>query len=705
MSTSQMIPLFRVPEPSSPQRTPLGAALYMSKDKVSEVAHIYQVDQLFRKVDIRDKTAVRVFLVDAVELGAKKSWLADAFGITRQTLHNYVETKKHFGMEGLINGYNPNRGKSSRQAQRRDHADKLNLGNKAAVLREMRKAEHEKKEQEEQVPPLSHYFEEEDRSKEIAATNQVFWECHGWKASRYAGTFIYLPLLISKWKWLELVQGFYGEAWRIFMVFLLMAAQNIRSIEGLKNVSSREAGRILGIRKILSKPTVWSWFYEASAKRLADGLLKSYFTYQLRAGIVSFWLWASDGHLLPYTGKERVRHSYNTQRQMPVPGQTSIVTCDEQGRVVDFVISEGKGDLRGQIIELAKKWKKECPSQPIMVFDREGSGAPFFYQMVKEKISFCTWEKNVDASLLKSITEEEFLHCFSLNDKEYGCFEREKLITLKTEGSQEDHPFVLREIVLWNKTSNRRTCGLAWTGDRSVSTEECAKAILTRWGASENTFKHIAERHPFHYHPGFSTSKSPNQQIANPLLKEVKTQIGSLKGKIKTLFSKLARKEEALNQDGSVRKNSVKARVEAQITMEESRLAELQKRRSELPEKVDASSLENYGSIQEIDNEGKYLFDFVTCSVWNARKMMVDWLKSIYGNENDVVDLFYAITACHGWIKSTDTEVVVRLEALEQQSRRAAQEALCLKLNNLFARTPGGKLLTVEVGLADSGKM
>jgi hypothetical protein len=113
---------------------------------------------------------------------------------------------------------------------------------------------------------------------------------------------------------------------------------------------------------------------------------------------------------------------------------------------------------------------------------------------------------------------------------------------------------------------------------------------------------------------------------------------------------------------------------------------------------VNVSELENYRSFQNIDNEGKNMFDFVTTSVWNARKMMVAWLKEAYSHDNDVVDLFYAITNCHGWIKVTSHRVMARLEPLQQPSRRAAQEYLCRKLNSTNAMIPGGRYLSVEVG-------
>ncbi len=165
---------------------------------------------------------------------------------------------------------------------------------------------------------------------------------------------------------------------QIFMVFLLMAARNIRSIEQLKNVRVREAGIVLGMRRMPAKPKVWEWFYRAASKQISQILLTDYFRYQIRAGLVGIGSWFTDGHLLPYTGKESVHSAYNTQRRMPVPGQTSMVTCDSSGRVVDFEIQEGGGDLRGRIAALKRKWSGELPQPPVMVFDKRGVWNWFF---------------------------------------------------------------------------------------------------------------------------------------------------------------------------------------------------------------------------------------------------------------------------------------------------------------------------------------
>jgi hypothetical protein len=517
--------------------------------------------------------------------------------------------------------------------------------------------------------------------------------------------FAYLIVLMMEWKWLGLVMGYMGGAYKILLVFVLMVARNIRSLEQLKHVRRREAGIVLGLGRLPSKPTIWSWFYEAASKQVARLMLFDYVRYQLRAGLVGLSLWFTDGHHLPYTGKEKVRSGYNTQRRMPFPGQTNLVTCDSSGRIVDFEIQEGKGDLRGHISELSHKWEPELAGLPVMIFDREGYGAPFFSGLVQEKIPFITWEKHVDTVALTELDDALFTGKFSLNGKTYQYFEAEKSFTYTPDvPDAESHCFRLRRIYLWNTTSQRRTCGLAWSGEQSMSPEDCARAILSRWGASENTFKHLQARHPFHYHPGFTLVESERQDLANPVIKAKERGITKITRELNNLYKKLTNTPESLNKDGTPRKNSAKAQLQQTVSEKETQLEHLKQEKAALPERVDVSTLEDYRSFKRIDNAGKYLFDFVTMSVWNARKQLVDWLRPSFTQENELVDLWYAISACHGWVKVTPDEVIVRLEPLQQPKRRLAQEQLCRKLTSLGAQTPTGKWMVIAVGESPSSQ-
>jgi hypothetical protein len=655
---------------------------------------------VIKRCNLADKTAKKLLVIEALEHGAMKSRLASALQMSRQTIDNYQGTVKHFGLDGLMKGYDPSVSKSVR-VQREKHAqnNKRVPGNRARQLEQIRREKRQAREKQSHQQCVFKFGYEDDTIL-VEPENQPFSEQHDWQPSRYAGVATYLVALISEWKWLHLVMGYFGSGYKIFMVFLLMAARNIRSIEKLKNVRHREAGIVLGLKHLASKPTLWQWFYNVSDQGRCNSLLSDYFRYQICSGLVGLQIWFTDGHLLPYTGKHSVHYSYNTQRRMPVPGQTSMVTCDQHGRIVGFEIHEGKGNLKQYILNLGEKYNDDLPCSPVMVFDREGSANSFYSKLVLTGSPFVAWQKNINTEQLAAIEDCKFDEPFEFNGKSYKVFEDEKIITYCPSEDAEigKHCFKLRHIFIWNQSSKRKTCALAWTGDTKMSTIDCASAILHRWGASENTFKHTKERHPLHYHPGFKLVESDRQEIKNPALKQKADQIKRIKKELKKLYKKLSKAKVVLNKDGSPRENSVRERIKNDIGNYEAELDKLNEEKKALPEKVDPTTLEDYKSIKKIDNEGKNLFDFVTASVWNARKMMVSWLRSFYSQDNDVVDLFYAIADCHGWIKNTKTEVIVRLEPLQQHSRCMAQEELCRKLTNMGAQTPNGKWIKIEVG-------
>ncbi len=664
----------------------------------------YRNARHYETVDFKDHAAKRVFVVELVDKGAVQAQVADALDLSRQSIHNWRESKKYFGLQGVINNYKVSESKSLSK-QRKGKASQLGSGNNARELEALRKKNREERESQQ----LAFDFSCCPGGKEetVSPAVQVYSGVHDWKQTRYAGVFLYVVSLVANWNWLALVQGFFGSFYHIFVVFLLMAARNIRSLEQLKNVRFGECAVLLGLPSLPARENLWQWFYQAAAKKRSQLLLRAYFLHQVRAGLVSVWLWFTDGHLLPYSGKNKIHKAYNTQRRMPFPGQTSLVSCDGTGRIVDFSIEEGKGDLRQRMFELADQWSDELKSFPVMVFDREGSGLGFFSELVKQNICFATWEKYANKKRIEALPAEKFTESFSFNGKDYRFFEEEKLCEFQPDEAEKEagltfHKFVLRRFVIWNLSSNRRASGLAWDGRDGVSKgltgRECAEAILSRWGASENTFKHLNDRHPLHYHPGFKLVNSDKQLISNPAIEESAGKISGLKTKLSKLYRDAAKVPEVTNKDGSVRCNSKKQRLSEKTTDLEKQMSEEQVLKAQLTEKVDVSTLENYSSFKRIDNEGKHLFDFVTASVWNARKQMVDWLRQDFTNNNEVVDLFYAISDCHGWIKTTSTDVVVRLEPLQQPRRRTAQERLCKKLSQLGAMTPNGKWLSIEVG-------
>lgn len=705
-----------------------GYALHLPRGPRAPAA-VYHRGSLIKRVNLRDKAERRLLVVELLQHGVNQTRLAEALQLSRQTLHNYRESYREFGVQGLLHGYSPARSKDEAR-QRHIHVHKRRPGAKARELEALRRAKREQTARGEQAemawdgehaPAAAFALTEPAIEATLGAalaapapapepsaasvTERPYAQAHAWQASRYAGVFPIVMVLVSQWQWLARVMGLFGDGWRVFMVFVLMAVRNLRSIEQLKHARREEAGRLLGLGSLPCLDTLWGWFYSVAQQRRAEALLASCFADQLQRGLVGTDMWFTDGHLLPYTGTHKLHASYHTQRRMPTPGQTNLVTSDGRGRIVCFDIQEGKGDLRARILALGAYARAQSLGvMPLQVFDRQGDGLGFFSALVAQQTPFVTWEKNADQPRLRALEEACFTASVSVNGTDYRLLEETKSCTYmpaqntaETTGAT-PHRFTLRRIVVWNQRTEHRTSVLCWDGALGLTPAAIATAMLSRWGASENTFKHLQERHPYHYHPGFGLGESEKQDIANPAIKALDEQRRRLKTQLTRLYKQHANSTPSTNKDGTPRANGKQQRLAAQIAAAEAELQRLKAERDQLPERVDVGTLADYRSFKAIDNEGKNLFDFVTASVWNARRQLIDWLDASYAKDSDRVDLLYAILNCQGWIRSDGQWVVVRLEPLQQPARRAAQEQLCRKLTGLGAKIPGGKWLRLEVG-------
>jgi len=96
--------------------------------------------QTVKVVDLSDPVSKKILIVDAIDLGAMPTYLAKALDISRQTIHNYLEIRKHFGIQGLIHGYNPDVSKNLIK-QRNLHADDMCRGNKSEQVAQLRAQE------------------------------------------------------------------------------------------------------------------------------------------------------------------------------------------------------------------------------------------------------------------------------------------------------------------------------------------------------------------------------------------------------------------------------------------------------------------------------------------------------------------------------------------------------------------------------------
>lgn len=607
--------------------------------------------------------------------------------MSRQTIDNWIASYRKYGLKGFINSTKENVGRPR--------------GNKAL---EHERARKEKSAETDRISPT--LFDvpvsaiQEVSDEQMPTEQEMPFSEESTTANRYSGAIIPMILLAHKWSWFHLIIGFFGKGYRIFQVFLLMAVKNIRSLEQMKNIRTKEGGNILGIGQLPSVTNLRYWFKKVSQTEISDKLKNTFFGWQLKNALVGTIFWFTDGHVLPYSGMQKLRNMFNTKRRLAEPGRTNMLTTDWSGRVVDFEIQEGKGDLRARIVSLHLKWKDSLEEAPVHVFDREGDGKEFFYELYSMKCPFVCWEKNINQQKLQSFGEADFTQKLSFNDTEYKYIKNRKAFHLETEQQTEQQKkisFELDRYYILNTKTGKRTSVLVNNVNGKLTDTDGITAILNRWGASENTNKYLNNRHPLHYQPGFKYTESENQLIPNPQIRELEKEIKTEKKACEKLYKKLASKEKQLNKSGTPRKNDAYSRLKTEVAELEGKITALQEQKKQLPEKIDISGLEDYKSYQMIDNHAKNLFDFVTAANWNARKEGVDILRKYYKNPNEVVDLYYAITNCSGKTQITKNQIIVTIEPLEQRSRRMAQIDFCRHLTALNVKTPDKKQFILQV--------
>ena len=117
------------------------------RERSPQSALLFVQGVMIKKVNLSDKIRRKIFIVEALELGAQKSRLAKALNISRQTIDNYQGIMKQFGLEGFVQGYSLANSKS-KQRQRKIHSknNRRIAGNRAKQLAAIRRKEKDQRE-------------------------------------------------------------------------------------------------------------------------------------------------------------------------------------------------------------------------------------------------------------------------------------------------------------------------------------------------------------------------------------------------------------------------------------------------------------------------------------------------------------------------------------------------------------------------------
>jgi len=660
------------------QLKPLGKN-YAIKVKSGGLIEIYHNGQFQKVAKIAPNIEKRLIVIDLVErCGVGKMKLANALGISRQSIDTWIKTYQKRGTEGLVNNTKDSWKKNPKRF----------TGNKARELEEENKANQQEKQKRELCIDL----QDDSTANQIHPTDkELFSEEHTYQENRYAGSFLFWPIFDNYYGINKFLNKHIGENKMVVFLFAMMQVNRIFSLEQLKTVYKKEFGKLLGLKNLPSAPELWKRIHEHvnQTKETSKKTLKAFFKHQVLRGIVGVFNLFIDGHFIPYYGKEKVHEGWYTQRGMAMPGITAIYAHDQSGRVAYFDIYDGKADIVSAVREIHEDWKDlNMGICPLIAIDREIWGVDNFCELQPYKI--VTWEKFSDEAQLHEIAESAFCHELTWQKKKYKISEDEK-----TYKDNEGNQIKMRRLVYWKTSVNQRFAIV--TTDKESPATEVAQAMLNRWGSNENTFKYMNKRVGMHYNPVIDMSQeSEKQQIKNPDHTEAAKQITNIKNQIRKCEQGLGKINITIDKAGALRKNTSRDKLQLKLSLLKEKLQVQQTNLEALPkftelEKVTGETYKTYST------DGKVWWDLSGALVWNSRKKLIEIFSNYVTNNRDTIPVLEAIIRGNGWIKTTKTTVTVRLEPLERQSYHSAQIQLCRHLNTLKTKLGDGKILLFDV--------
>ncbi|MDP2843211.1 MAG: helix-turn-helix domain-containing protein [Acetobacterium sp.] len=660
------------------QLKPLGKN-YAIKVKSGELIEIFHNGQFQKVAKIAPNIEKRLIVIDLVErCGVEKKKLADALGISRQSIDTWIKTYQKRGTEGLVNNTKDSWKKNPRRF----------TGNKARELEEENKAILQEKQKHE----LCIDFQDDSTANQIYPIyKELFSEEHDYQGNRYAGSFLFWPMFDNYYDINKFLNKHIGENKIVIFLFAVMQINRIFSIEQLKTVYKEEFGKFLGLKNLPSAPELWKRIHEHvnQTKETSKKTLKAFFKHQILRGIVGVFNLFIDGHFIPYYGKEKVHKGWYTQRGMAMPGITAIYAHDQSGRVAYFDIFDGKADIVSTVKEIHEDWKDlNMGICPLIAIDREIWGVDNFCEL--QPYNIVTWEKFSDEAQLYEIAESAFCHELTWQKKKYKISEDQK-----TYKDNEGNQIKMRRLVYWKTSVNQRFAIV--TTDKESPAPEVAQAMLNRWGSNENTFKYMNKRVGMHYNPVFNISReSENQQIKNPEHAEAAKQITNIKNQIRKCEQGLGKINITIDKAGALRKNKSRDKLQLNLSLLKTELQVQQTNLEALPqftelEKVTGETYKTYST------DGKVWWDLSGALVWNSRKKLIEIFSNYVPDNRDTIPVLEAIIRGNGWIKTTKTTVTVRLEPLERKSYHSAQIQLCRHLNTLKTKLGDGKILLFDV--------
>jgi hypothetical protein len=528
---------------------------------------------------------------------------------------------------------------------------------------------------------------------------------------QHAGVLLALPALLSQGllKYennFHLGKGYYPTS-SIFITLALLILLRIKTLSGVNSLPSGELGRMIGLDRIPEVKTLRGRI--AKFSEITDMT-------QWELNLSKDWMEDSpelsailylDGHIKLYYGKGKSPPKrFVSRMRLSLSGTTDYWVNDALGQPF-FVINKSisKGLISAIKEDFVDRFIQDVPNQPsdeellkdkyksrfMLVFDREGYSADFFYDLWQSRIAISTYKKNVSD---KWDDDEFFEHAGKLpfgTEKKIELAERGVL--LQNKGSKKK--IWAREIRKKSKAGHQTSI---ITTNYSLSIILIGLYMFARW-SQENFFKYMMQEFGIDTLVSYYKENiSDTSILVNPeyrTLESLRKKLTSKLNRIKAKFSTLVLADTPIDKRKLEKYITQKEELKTEIDQYEIEIEKVKKQKKDVPYKIPFGELPENEKFDNVINQRKHFLDTVKLIAYRAETALSNTIKQYMSHEDESRLLLKQIYKTDASIKVDKEKKLLHVEIhrLAHWKDDKILEILCDQLNQTETKFPNTNLV------------
>ena len=481
---------------------------------------------------------------------------------------------------------------------------------------------------------------------------------------QYAGVLVTLPALLAG----GLLRGIerfnlpnvYYTTTQIFLSLALMVMLRVKQLEQSQLLSCGELGRCLGMDRTPDVQTLRKRLVDfTAAADVAEWTLERSREW-LKQDAVEGVLYV-DGHVKIYYGKAvDMPERYVSRMRLCCSGCTDYWVNDAIGQpyfVVHKTINEGM--IRTILDDIIPELDKSLPNQSsaeelekkpllhryMLVFDREAYSVPFFIELKKQRIAFCTYRKNV-----KDKWDTKEFQDYTVVDK-FGqkvhmkLAERRTFLLTKKEKGKPQESIEVREIRKLGSSGHQTSI---ISNNFELSSTDIGIYMFARW-CQENFFKYAIESFGIDcLVSNFKSSIPDTYKIPNPAYKSLCREQKSIAGKLAKQKQKLAEKQMEMDRSETPEKTMnkylrQKSEILETVELYQADLDVIRQKKSDTPKHVDINEVKPQEELLTVVNDRKQLIDTIKMVGYWAETSLANEIKPLMSNPDEARNVIRSI--------------------------------------------------------------